>query len=359
MPPERGTAEQQRRSIAQINRTLRSILEAETLEHFFWVAGKVDRFYKSDRGHIYFDLVDGDLRIRCMLREEQSGDLSFELRNHLEIEIYGDIHFYERHAEAQINVLNARSLAAMPDDVSAIESLRAEGLFPPRRKAAPAHISRIGLITSRSSRAIGDFENAYQGAGDRAVLAPLTWQYVQLEGERAQQSILDGIVLLESQDEIDVIAIIRGGGRNPEMAVFDQLDILRAIARSSKFIVTGIGHQRDHCLADDFADHIAATPTAAATFLAQLCLRSAPALHASQAPRTYAEPIPPAAFEPPPFDAGPPPGYDAPPHEDDWSGRMVSPQPSPSRGYKLLAIALLLLAIAAVAFLGYAVLQSL
>lgn len=356
MPPESGPADTQRRSIAQINRTLRSILEAETLEHFFWVAGKVDRFYRSDRGHSYFDLVDGEARIRCMLREEQSGDLNFELRNNLDIEVYGDIHFYERQAEARINVLDARSLAAKPGNVGAIETLRAEGLFPPRRKAEPTRIKRIGLITSRSSRAIGDFETAYQKSGERAVLAPLTWQYVQLEGERARQSILDGLALLESNREVDVIAIIRGGGRNREMAVFDEVDILRAIAGSAKFIVTGIGHQRDHCLADDFADYVAATPTAAATYLAELCQRSTPAPLIAQPPRSYAEPVPPPDFEPPPF-AAPPPEYDRPPLEDDMPPTMTSQKPAPSPAFQLLAIALLLLAIAAIVFLGYAILQ--
>ena len=59
---------------------IRSILEAETLEHFFWVAGKIDRFYKSDLGHIYFDLVDGHSSIRCMLRNNKAATLTLTSR---------------------------------------------------------------------------------------------------------------------------------------------------------------------------------------------------------------------------------------------------------------------------------------
>ena len=76
------------RSIAQVNRMLRSILEAETLEQFFWVGGRIDRFYRSERGHVYFDLVDDYARIRCFLREERAGRFPFDLRNHLDIEVY-------------------------------------------------------------------------------------------------------------------------------------------------------------------------------------------------------------------------------------------------------------------------------
>lgn len=253
---------------------LRSIVEAETLEQYFWVSGKIDRFYKSDFGHIYFDLVDGDYKIRCMLRESKSGDIAIELKNHLDVEIYGDAHFYERRSEAQMNVLAIRLLEASSENVASIDVLRAEGLYPPQRKDAPERIRRIGIITSRSSRAVGDFETAYQSAGERAVLAPLTWQYVHLEGRRAQQSIVDGINVLDNNPEIDVIAIIRGGGRYEDLAVFDDLNVVRAIGRSNKYVVCGIGHHRDHTLSDDVADYVATTPTAAATYLADLCLTS-------------------------------------------------------------------------------------
>ena len=362
MPKDRSRIEPApRRSIAQLNRSLRSIVEAETLEHFFWAAGKVDRLYKSDRGHIYFDLVDDDARIRCMLREEQSGSIALELQNHLDVEVYGDVRFYERNAEAQINALKIRAVDADTDTRSVVDRLRAEGLYPPKRKPAPKRIRRIGILTSRSSRAVGDFETAYQAAGERSVLAPLTWQYVQLEGERARQSIVDGIKLLGGNRELDVIAIIRGGGRYENLAVFDDFEILRAIALCPKYIVAGIGHQRDHCLADDLADYVAATPTAAATYLAQLCLDSPPrAQPAPVAAPVYAEAYPPEAYEPPPYDFDPRVDYAAPPPQENLASasRSQAATVASSRAYKIIVIALLLLAVAAVAFLGYAILQT-
>ncbi|MDE2635564.1 MAG: hypothetical protein OXI30_04300 [Chloroflexota bacterium] len=46
------SASENRRSIAQVNRMIRSIIEAETLEHFFWVGGRIDRFYRSELGRV-------------------------------------------------------------------------------------------------------------------------------------------------------------------------------------------------------------------------------------------------------------------------------------------------------------------
>lgn len=274
------------RSIAQVNRMIRSIIEAETLEQFFWVGGRIDRYFRSDLGHVYFDLVDDRRRIRCIIREEQAGRIPLELRNHLDIEVYGDIHFYEDRAEAQLNVTVVRVLDDSVDATPAVERLRAQGLYPAEKTRPPPRIRRIGIITSRGSRAVGDFDSAYQSAGERAVLAPVKWMYVSLEGDRAAQSIFDAITVLDKDPAIDLIAIIRGGGRSEILAVFDSFEIAEAVIRCNTFIVTGIGHHRDGTLADEVADYAASTPTAVAHYLAELCLREAPAKATYVSPRT-------------------------------------------------------------------------
>lgn len=303
------------RAIAQVNRMIRSIIEAETLEQFFWVGGRIDRLHRSDLGHVYFDLVDGRSRIRCMIREERAVHFPFDLRNHLDIEVYGDIHFYEARGEAQINVLDLRLSDNSADTTPAIDRLRAGGLYPPNKKKPPSHIRRIGIVTSRSSRAIGDFESAYQSAGERAVLAPVVWKYVVLEGDRAILSIVDAVSALDEDPDVNVIAVIRGGGRSENLVVFDTFEIARAIISCNTYIVTGIGHHKDSTLTDDMADYAASTPTAVAHYLADLCLRSKP-------PETMTAPR-----------------------------EQQLPAASPSRASSVLIVILLALAVASVAFL--------
>ncbi len=343
------------RSVAQVNRMLRSIVEAETLEQYFWVGGRVERYHKSERGHIYFDLVDDRSRIRCMLREERAGRFPFDLRNGLEIEVYGDIHFYEDWARPEINVVDLRIADASADATPAIERLRAAGLYPPSLKPPPAHIRRIGIITSKSSRAIGDFENAYQSAGERQVLAPMTWKYVALEGDRATQSIVDAIRALDAKADIDAIAIIRGGGRSLNLAVFDSYEIARALIHCRVYVVTGIGHHKDNALADEVADFSASTPTAAAHHLADLCLRAKPSPSVAEAPPIdyLDDDFPPdmeADFSFPP--------EDQPPNE---TRRPAEKPPAPaqrSRRMDIVIAVLLALAIAALLFLTAVVLSQ-
>ena len=324
---------------------LRSIIEAETLERFFWVGGRIDRLYKSDLGHVYFDLVDDNSRIRCLLREERAGLCPFELRNHLDIEVYGDVHYYEARAETQINVMELRVSDESTGTASAIERLRTQGLYPHAKQPPPACIRRIGIITSRSSRAIGDFESAYQGAGERRVLAPVMWKYVMLEGDRAVQSIIDAIVSLDKNPEIDAIAILRGGGRSENLATFDTFEIARAVIQCDTYTLTGIGHHRDSTLIDDLADYAASTPTAAAHFIAELCLRSLPSMPANTPPDSGVQVA--ASARQNKHER-----RDISTREDAPRSRgQTRPSAKPSRPFYALALILLLLTAASIAFL--------
>lgn len=122
-----------RRSIAQVNRALRSIIEVETVEQYFWTSGVIQRFHQSDLGHCYFDLVDDKARIRCMLHDERRGNIHFELENNLEVEVYGDVRFYEPNAVTQIFVRDMRLSDAAIAKKPAIDRLCAAGLYPSRR----------------------------------------------------------------------------------------------------------------------------------------------------------------------------------------------------------------------------------
>ncbi len=339
------------RSIAQVNRMLRSLVESETLESYFWVGGKIERYYRSDRGHIYFDLVDDKTRIRCMLRDERRGQVELELRNFLDVEVYGDVQFYEDRAEAQLNVLDARRTGSEVASVTVKERLRRDKLYPPQKQAPPRTIRRIGVITSRGSRAVGDFEDTYQRAGERGVLAPVTWRYVSLEGKQAARSIVEAIASLDSEPSLSAIAIIRGGGRYQNLALFEQYEVVRAVAACRTFILTGIGHYKDQSFADEVADYAAATPTAAALYLAELCLRPAPMPPAWEAQ----EPPPEAAWD---SHAPPPPEEPGKTSSPSKLARPPAPQNPPSpRWMQALILTLLVLAIASVALLAYVALS--
>jgi exodeoxyribonuclease VII large subunit len=67
--------------------------------------------------------------------------------------------------------------------------------------------------------------------------------------------------------ELDVVVVARGGGSRGDLAAFDSEIVARAIAAMPVPVLTGIGHEVDRTVADEVAQTVAKTPTAAAGML--------------------------------------------------------------------------------------------
>jgi exodeoxyribonuclease VII large subunit len=107
----------------------------------------------------------------------------------------------------------------------------------------------------------------YQGENGSA---EIKFADVRLQGQQAAREIAHAITQFNQDKLVDVIAIVRGGGRATDLAVFNDPLIAEAICRSNIPIVTGIGHQMDSTFADQVADVSLMTPTAAASHLAKI-----------------------------------------------------------------------------------------
>jgi exodeoxyribonuclease VII large subunit len=257
-----------RRSIPQTNALVRALIEQETLDHPFWISGIVSRFYLSHLGHMYFDLVDDDYSISCMVREKLHGTLGFTIANSLEIDVYGTLRVFENKARIEIEVEKAHLIERPPFVMNATvqEQLAQKGLWPKTKRPLPKNIRKIGLVTSKQSDALHDFEDVYRSENGQASVKLAD---VRLQGQQAPREIADAINQLNHDQLVDVIAIVRGGGRAAELAVFNDLLIAEAICQSTIPVVTGIGHQRDNSLADQVADVALITPSIAASHLAK------------------------------------------------------------------------------------------
>jgi exodeoxyribonuclease VII large subunit len=140
--------------------------------------------------------------------------------------------------------------------------LRAEGLFDPARKRRPPFLPRtVGLITGRAS------------AAERDVVATATrrWPAVRrkvintpVQGPDAVPQIVAALQRLDSDPDVDVIVIARGGGSVEDLLPFSDEALCRAVFACRTPVVTAIGHESDTPLVDLVADVRASTPTDAA-----------------------------------------------------------------------------------------------
>jgi exodeoxyribonuclease VII large subunit len=257
-----------KRSIRETNGMIRALIEQETLGYPHWIGGYVSRYFLSDKGHIYFDLNDEGFSVGCMIREVVRGSLDFTLNNGMDVEVYGSIRVYEKSAKVQIDVEKIRLIERSKNaiDPGLIQQLEKKGLWPRNKLSLPEKITQIGLVTSKQSEALHDFEDTYRQENGTAVIKLID---VRLQGQQAPREIADAINRFNHEKQVDVIVLIRGGGRASELAIFDDYLIAEAVCRSSIPVITGIGHQRNETFADLAADVSTITPTAAAHYLAE------------------------------------------------------------------------------------------
>jgi exodeoxyribonuclease VII large subunit len=83
-----------------------------------------------------------------------------------------------------------------------------------------------------------------------------------VQGDLAHLEIARAIRALDGC--VDVIIVARGGGSFDDLFPFNHPDVVRAIGCSQTPVVSAVGHEVDHVLADLAADRRAPTPSAAA-----------------------------------------------------------------------------------------------
>ena len=140
--------------------------------------------------------------------------------------------------------------------------LDAEGLFDPRlKRPIPFLPDTIGLITGRASAAERDVTHV---AATRWPAVHFAIRNTAVQGPNAVAQIVEALRDLDSDPDVDVIVVARGGGSVEDLLPFSDETLCRAIAACTTPVVSAVGHEPDNPLCDLVADLRAATPTDAA-----------------------------------------------------------------------------------------------
>lgn len=244
-----------------------------------WVQGEVSEYRRTGRGAAFFRLVDPNatehsIEVAARGRLMMDVDRSLEtagvgsLRGGIEVRLRGTVGLRPTRALIQIGLLEVDPtftvgrLALDRDQILA--GLRADGtLAANKRLDLPLVPLRIGLVTSRGSAAHADFLDHLRRPGYR--FSVLTVQ-ASMQGEESPQRVVRALERL-ALEELDVVAVVRGGGAKLDLAAFDNEAVGRAIGGMPIPVVTGIGHETDRSVADEAAAIAMKTPTAAAEWI--------------------------------------------------------------------------------------------
>ncbi len=183
----------------------------------------------------------------------------------VQVVVCGKANFFTGRGTLTLRLSEIRAVG-VGELLARIERLRqllaAEGLFDTRLKRPIPFLPRvIGLITGRASAAEHDVTTV---AAARWPAVSFAVRNTAVQGPTAVSQIVAALRELDSDPDIDVIVLARGGGSVEDLLPFSDETLCRAIAACHTPVVSAVGHEPDNPLCDLVADLRAATPTDAA-----------------------------------------------------------------------------------------------
>jgi len=230
------------------------------------IEGEVASFKVNQNKFVFFDLKDAQSSVGCFM-------MAYALRFPIEDGMRVRVRATPKLTNWGKFSLTVQAIAPVGEGSikKSLEMLKkkltAEGLFDPAKKRPlPQNIAKIGVISSTQAAGYADFcKILNERWGGLIVLTAHT----QVQGMVAADQIIRALNYFNERGEVDVIAVIRGGGSADDLAVFNDEALVRAIAASKIPVITGIGHEVDESLCDLVADVVASTPSNAAQMLTE------------------------------------------------------------------------------------------
>lgn len=285
-----GSAPEPTWSVTELHEALNGLLTHAFGEEI-WVEGELRNFKRSQKQHVYFDLVDTDprgglyppmLSVTLFDRERQAvnrhlSDQGGKVRmgDGVKVRIRGRLATYASRSSLQLRMTwidPTYTLGALDQERDRLLALLAtEHLLDANAKVHLDPVpTRIALITSAGSAAHAD---ALDELTRSSLGLHVSLLDARMQGADAEHSITSAIRTAQHLP-VDVILLTRGGGARTDLASFDTEAVARAIATSTVPVFTGIGHEIDRTVADEVAHTAHKTPTACAAAVVAL-VRSA------------------------------------------------------------------------------------
>lgn len=230
-----------------------------------FLQGEVSNFKLQTSGHLYFSLKDANAQISAVVFRADAAQFKALPKAGDQVIVKGELNVFPPKGNYQL-IVRELSLAGMGELLLKLEQLKIklhqQGWFKKARKRSlPSLPHRIGVVTSPTGAVIQDILHVLtrRFSGFHLILNP-----VKVQGEGAAEEIAQAIEQLNRYQLADVLIVGRGGGSLEDLWAFNEERVAEAIFNSRIPVVSAVGHETDHCIADYVADVRAPTPSAAA-----------------------------------------------------------------------------------------------
>ena len=252
-------------TVSELNNMVKSILDNASLLQRVYVRGELSNVNLHTSGHIYFTLKDSESQIKCIMFRSSAVSLRFTPKEGMRVILSGSLSVYAKGGTYQIyaNTMQPDGTGSLFLAYCELKSkLEDEGLFASsHKKALPSYPARIGVITSPTGAAVRDIIHVI---GRRFPLAHIFLYPSLVQGEGAENNLLEALEYFECSRLADVIIIGRGGGSIEDLWAFNSEKLARKIYDMTIPVVSAVGHETDFTICDFVSDMRAPTPSAAA-----------------------------------------------------------------------------------------------
>lgn len=229
------------------------------------VVGEISNYRHRPNQNQFFALKEGNVVINAIMFRNDFSRLKFQLEEGMKVYITARIGTYEAAGRYQLYVEDVE-----PDGIGALylaleqlkNKMKEQGLFDLPKKQLSSFPKRIAVITSPTGAVIRDIITTINR---RFPIVEIIVFPTRVQGKEAVGEIIHAFKQVEAYpDLIDSVILARGGGSIEDLWSFNDEKVAHAILNCSYPVISSIGHETDHTIADMVADLRAPTPTAAA-----------------------------------------------------------------------------------------------
>lgn len=272
-------------SLTELQRVIRDKLY-EAFPGFYYVVAEIAEIKRNSSGHCYLELTDnegddkkttarvratiwaGKFRIINALFESVAG---IPLQAGIKILFKATIDYHELYG-LSLNITDIDpkytlgEISLKRDAI--IRRLTSDGILGMNQSLEmPLYPGRIAVISSSGAAGYQDFIRQLSSNLYGFVFITELFEST-MQGTETETSVIASLERIASTaDNFDVVAIVRGGGSQTDLAWFDNYNVAYLITQFPLPVLTGIGHDKDMTVADIVSWKALKTPTAVADFI--------------------------------------------------------------------------------------------
>ncbi|NEX63528.1 exodeoxyribonuclease VII large subunit [Noviherbaspirillum galbum] len=236
---------------------------------------------RASGGHVYFDAVDRDedgkelAKCRAVIWKAQASRIGrkfvdatgTELATGMKVLVLAQPQYHPQHGFSLV-IVDLDPGYTLGDMHARLKRIREaiDGLgIADKNKALPAaaDFCRVGVIAPHGAAGLDDFQ-VTADALQRAGLCHFEYFHAVFQGEKCEESLRRAFIDAHEFHvlaPVDALVVIRGGGAQTDLQWLNQLLLAKMVCRFHAPVLTGIGHERDVCIMDEYANRSFGTPS--------------------------------------------------------------------------------------------------